>query len=124
MSTSTIIPTVPETTPEPSTQPETSAAVQRCLEAFNRVYRPLLAKGNYECIASRDAGPAYRAAMPQLTSASSVRDFIACTAQGLLVGAIDEKHAARLLYAAQVASGAFNRQAKDTKPKATSKITH
>jgi hypothetical protein len=53
MSTSTIIPTVPETTPEPSTQPETSAAVQRCLEAFNRVYRPLLAKGNYECIASR-----------------------------------------------------------------------
>jgi hypothetical protein len=124
MSTPAIISTAPETTPEPSTQPETCAAVQRCLEAFNRIYLPLIAKGNYEPIACREAGPAYRAAMPQLTSPSNVRDFIACTAHGLLVGAIDEKQASRLLYAAQVASGAFNRQAKDTKPKPTSKIAH
>lgn len=94
--------------------PAPHAALQRCLDAWNEIYLPARAKGTSHGLAAYDAAPAYRAAMPTLTSPLDVSDFIACTAHGLLIGAIDEKRAAKLLYAAQVASGAYRQHAAQT----------
>lgn len=88
-----------------------NAAIQRCLDAWNAIYLPAIAKGFSDVTAARQSAHAYRAAMPTLTTPLNVSDFIACTAHGLLIGAIDEKRAAKLLYAAQVASGAYRQQA-------------
>lgn len=93
-----------------------NAALKRCMDAWNVLYLPSIAKGYSDVTASRDAAHAYRAAMPTLTSPHNVSDFIACTAHGLLIGAIDEKRAAKLLYAAQVASGAYRQQAAESAP--------
>jgi hypothetical protein len=41
--------------------------------------------------------------MPPLSGDENIRDFIACTAHGMLIDAISGTDAARLLYAAQVA---------------------
>jgi hypothetical protein len=49
------------------------------------------------------AGEAYRALLPPLTTRENCRDFIACVAQGILLGAIADKNSGKLLYAAQVA---------------------
>jgi hypothetical protein len=48
--------------------------------------------------------------MPLLSGYESIRDFIACTAHGLLIGAIDGVHGTRLLYAAQVALSSMRSQ--------------
>jgi hypothetical protein len=96
--------------PQPSRA--TNPAVQRCVDAFNRIYQPLIAKGQHAIPAASQAGVFYRAAMPELSSPADIRDFIACTARGILIGAIDDKRGAKLLYAAQVASGALKRDSK------------
>jgi len=53
---------------------------------------------------------AYKDAMPDLCGYESIRDFIACTTHGMLIGVIDPMRAAKFLYAAQVAIGAFRLQ--------------
>jgi hypothetical protein len=62
--------------------------------------------------AAEKAGEAYRAALPPLTSRDNCRDFIACVAHGILLGAIPESSAGKLLYAAQVALGAVSAEEK------------
>ena len=62
--------------------------------------------GKSELAAAFRAGEAYRAAMPPLSTRDSCRDFIACVAQGILLGAVSEKDGGKLLYAAQVALAA------------------
>jgi hypothetical protein len=54
----------------------------------------------------REAARAYRNAMPPLVGSRNIRDFIACAAHGMLIGAIDGAEGARFLYAARVASTA------------------
>ena len=44
--------------------------------------------------------------MPPLSTRDCCRDFIACVAQGILLGAVSEKDGGKLLYAAQVALAA------------------
>jgi hypothetical protein len=83
-------------------------AVARCCKAWRKVYRAAMEQCDYEAGAARKAGEAYRAAMPPLTSRESCRDFIACVAQGILIGAITEKNGGKLLYAVQVALAAAN----------------
>jgi hypothetical protein len=56
--------------------------------------------------AEREAARAYRNAMPPLVGSRNIRDFIACTAHGMLIGAIDGDDGSRLLHAARVASTA------------------
>jgi hypothetical protein len=63
-----------------------------------------LARGEHEVLAARSAGEAYCGAMPSLTGAQNIRDFIACVAHGMLLEAIEEKCVGKLLYAARVAS--------------------
>lgn len=57
-----------------------------------------------------DAAQAYRQNLPALDSVDAIRDFIACVAQGMLLGAIPRPDGARLLYATQVTNDSLRRQ--------------
>lgn len=93
-----------------STQPTSAVdpthanpAVARCLSAFSRTYKANIAINQTKTAATDCAATAYREAMPPLTGPDNIRDFIACVAQGILVGAIDGSQSSKLIYAAQVA---------------------
>ncbi len=57
----------------------------------------------------RAGNKAFREAMPTLAGHDNIRDFIACVAGGMLSEIINANEGAKFLYAAQVASGALNR---------------
>jgi hypothetical protein len=63
-------------------------------------------------LAAGPAGEAYCNAMPMLVGYEGVRDFLACAAHGILIGAIPQDRAGKLLYAAQVALGTFQHAPK------------
>ena len=88
---------------DPSSPALSNFAIARCTTAWEKAYRAQIDKDGFESDAVREAGQAFRAAMPPLTTRDHCRDFIACVAQGMLLGAISEKNAGKLLYAAQVA---------------------
>ena len=109
-----------ETTPAPSEAENHAAApenpaVARCMSVWKHAYQRELAKGQSDFMASHIAGQAYRRAMPPLAGQENIRDFIACVAYGLLIGAIDQKYAANLLYAAQVAHTTIRNQSATSK---------
>jgi hypothetical protein len=83
-------------------------AIARCCEAWTQTFDDRTAMG----LSSPEyhAHKSYRQAMPPLSGAENIRDFIACTAHGMLIGAIASDDGARLLYAAQVARGALPSQ--------------
>jgi hypothetical protein len=96
--------------------PAPTSTIARCIKAHNKARSEAYARTE-DRFTARDAGAsAYRNAMPPLIGAENIRDFIACVAQGLLIGAIENKDASKLLYAAQVASSAQNRSA-ESRPK-------
>ena len=90
-------------------------ALARCNGAWFAMTQTLMGEDEPERIAAK-AAQAYRNAMPPLVGAHNIRDFIACTAQGMLMGVIDSACGARLLYAAQVAHA--TRRVKSTPQKA------
>ena len=92
-------------------------AVARCLDAFARTYKANIAINQTKAAATDCAAVAYREAMPPLTGPDNIRDFIACVAQGILVGAINSLQSSKLLYAAQVALSA-SRKLPAQKPSA------
>lgn len=71
-----------------------------------------LLEGTDEAVANNAANRAYRRAMPVLTGYDNVRDFIACAAHGVLIGALTKEDGTALLYAAQVALGVANQNRK------------
>jgi hypothetical protein len=81
-------------------------SVAHCCKGWKKAFRAAVDADKSELAASFQAGEAYRAAMPPLSTRDSCRDFIACVAQGILLGAIPEKDGGKLLYAAQVALAA------------------
>jgi len=83
-------------------------AVAHCCKAWKRAFRAAMKCDKSSLTAAGNAGEAYRAAMPPLTTRESCSDFIACVTHGLLIGAICEKDSGKLLYAAQVARTASN----------------
>jgi hypothetical protein len=91
-----------ETVEKPSPALE-NPAIARCAEAWKDAYRTQFEEEAHAADAMRKAGEAYRAALPPLTTRDNCRDFIACVAHGILLGAIDDKSSGKLLYAAQVA---------------------
>jgi hypothetical protein len=93
---------------DPSLEP--CPAVDRCCDAWNRACKTQLAKGDSNTAARFQANLAYRHAMPRLVGYENIRDFVACVAEGILLGAITESQSSRLLYAAQVAQGAIRCQ--------------
>lgn len=92
----------------------TRAAVRRCCAAWKRAYDAFMEdarpSGFNKLYASQDAAEAYRRVMPQLSGHDGIRDFIACTARGVLIGAITPKQSAQLLHAAQVALRSLKRE--------------
>jgi hypothetical protein len=66
--------------------------------------------------AAKPAAEAYCNAMPMLVGYEGVRDFIACAAHGILIGAISREKGGQLLYAAQVALAAVHMERKPPRP--------
>jgi hypothetical protein len=116
-----LIPPAPTATADtpPAKPASTRTAVKRCLAAWQRAYDASMAKadGNFTntVFAELDAEAAYRRAMPLLSSFDSIRDFIACAAHGILIGALREKTANQSLYAAQIALSSLHYQPKPPK---------
>ncbi len=86
-------------------------AVVRCCDAWQRAYDAEFANSSSNSYAAYAGAQAYRDSMPILVGFENIRDFIACTAQGILIGSIDERKSTKLLYAAQVALSLIRRQA-------------
>ncbi len=80
-----------------------NSAIARCFSEWQRVYKAEKAKGEHWVTAEKIAGRAYRRAMPSLSGQENIRNFVACVAHGMLIGAVDGKDGTKLLYAAQVA---------------------
>jgi hypothetical protein len=101
--------TIPATSAanEPTADQE-NPAVARCMNSWTSAYK---ANNKNEYEASKAAALAYRNAMPRLFGYENICNFIACVAQGILIGAIDRKDSTKLLYAAQVALSSVHRPA-------------
>jgi hypothetical protein len=98
---------VNQTTPAPIPAEEPHAdlenpGVARCMNAYICAQEAAMANGKGSVSCEFAAEKAYRKAMPRLSGEDNIRDFIACVAQGMLIGAIAGPDGARLLYAAQV----------------------
>ena len=97
--------------PEPK---PTRSALKRCCAAWKRSFDAFMEdappSGFNKLYASQEASEAYRKAMPQLSGHDGIRDFIACTARGVLIEAITPKQSAQLLHAAQVALKSLKRE--------------
>ncbi len=114
----------PETTlsPGPGSNPTSAkAAVKRCCDAWQRAFNAYMDNADPEnsmedLWAAKDAAKAYSNAMPMLAGHQGVRDFIACAAHGILIGAIPPEKSGQLLYAAQVAVSTLQFEPKPAKP--------
>lgn len=80
-----------------------SPAITRCCNAWKTVYAAERARGTPGVSCYLRANEAYRYAMPPLTSAKNIRDYIACVAHGMMARTIDMIVAPRLIAIAQVA---------------------
>jgi hypothetical protein len=95
--------------PRPPSRNALASAWQLCYDSRR-------AEGRSDISAEIDANEAYREAMPVLSDRESIRDFIACTANGMLIDAIQYQHGTQLLYAAQVALSTLNRKPQPSRP--------
>ena len=92
-------------------------AVRRCCAAWQRSFDSHMkasekANSFDEIFAAKDAAEAYCNAMPMLAGYEGIRDFIACLAHGILIGAIPRDKSGPLLYAAQVGLASLHHQPK------------
>jgi hypothetical protein len=83
--------------------PIPNMAVDHCVTTYTTSATECLAKGEKNDTALKIARMAYCLAMPKLSGADNLRDFVACVTHGMLIGVIPGPDATRLLYAAQVA---------------------
>jgi hypothetical protein len=114
----------PEPVANPNLEPlpassNSKAAIRRCRAAWKRAFDIYIESEGDNFFtrkgAAENANPVYCAAMPVLDSPENIRDFIACTAHGILIGAIPAERSGQLLYAAQVALSFHQFQAKASK---------
>jgi hypothetical protein len=87
-------------------------AVAHCCEVWESTRRQALNAGCNMVIARVAAHKAFQKSLPPLTGLENIRNFIACVAHGMLVGAILSPDGARLLYAAQIVKSAANSPAR------------
>ena len=81
-------------------------AIALCMEAWTREHQTVMNSNRGRCEATIAAAAAYRRTLPTLWGLENIRNFIACVAHGMAIGAIEGAAACRLLYAAQVAKNA------------------
>ncbi len=106
---------LPDQLLEPASQ--SCSAVTRCCDAWNSSFKTESMRREPSDKVARSARAAYYSAMPPLVGYENIRDFVACVAQGVLLGAISESQSSRLLYAAQVAQSTL-RHLPNRKPSA------
>lgn len=93
----------------PAISESTQAALRKCRAAWQRAFNACLRDCEGEpdsvdrALAAKEAGKAYSGAMPLLAGPDGIRDFIACAAHGILIGAIPPDRSGQVLYAAQIA---------------------
>lgn len=96
----------------------TQAALRRCCAAWKRAFNAYMDKdpddNGGELWAAKEAGIAYRNAMPLLVGYEGARDYIACAAHGILIGAIPKEDSGQVLYAAQVALSIAQSQSRQS----------
>jgi hypothetical protein len=97
---------------DPSSPALSNSAVARCTLAWEKAFREAAEEDGCLGKPLDDASDAFRAAMPPLTSRDNCRDFVACVAQGMLLGVFSDKNSTKLLYAVQIALSAFGPQEK------------
>jgi hypothetical protein len=99
-------------------------AVIRCSQAMEQAFRDIRSRfaeggdeSEDECQnrAAVAAQRAYCQAMPSLSGAENIRNFIACVANGMLLEVFTGAESTRLLYAAQVAGSIARSQAAQSK---------
>jgi len=81
-------------------------AIAQCCKAYADVLKLAPSKGRVDFETVSRAEKAYREAMPPLSGNENIRDFLACLAHGMLIGAISLTDGTRLTYVAQVAYSA------------------
>ena len=84
-------------------------AILRCCNAWITAHQNALAKGTNPVSALLRGNEAYRAAMPPLSGAENIRDYIACLAHGMASRTIILSVGAGLLSVARTALSAHNR---------------
>jgi hypothetical protein len=101
----------------------TQAALRRCCAAWKRAFNAYMdkdpANNGGEFWAAKEAGIAYRNSMPLLVGYEGARDYTACAAHGILIGAIPKEDSGPVLYAAQVALSIAQSQSRLPKIPAT-----
>ena len=95
----TCAPIQPSVTPA-NPEPPASSAIARCVEAYFNAWNVEKPTVRDEATAILNARKAYRSALPPLAGHENIRDFIACVAHAMLLRAIDNDDASKLLYAA------------------------
>ena len=105
--------------PKLKSDPASTRAIKRCMAAWRRAFNAYMENGGGgsmdKVFAAHEADKAYRNAMPLLSSYEGIRDFIACTAHGILIGAIPPQKSGHILYAAQVALSSLQCEPKPRK---------
>jgi hypothetical protein len=109
--TETIEATPAPTTEENATPEGENSSLNYCIDAYMRAYKRAKRQGKGQSSALESADRAFRLAIPLLTGNENLRDFVVCVAHGMLLESISGPAGARLLYAAQVASGVRPRPA-------------
>ena len=83
--------------------PEQNPAIARCLSARLQTYKAEIKRGETWDAASARGLSAYLDALPPLSDADNIQDFIACVTHGYRKMIVHDWQVPRLMYAAQVA---------------------
>ena len=92
--------------------PIPNLAVEICEKRFVDATTQAMEEEKSESIIRLAGKLAYCTAMPKLSGAGNVRDFIACVTYGMLLGIIPGSEGTRLLYGAQIAHAALTKRPK------------
>ena len=92
--------------------PVPNLALEICEQCFIDASKQAMDEKNSETLIRLAGKLAYCSAMPMLSGADNIRDFIACVSYGMSLGIIPGPEATRLLYAAQVAHTAHRKRPK------------
>jgi hypothetical protein len=92
--------------------PVPNLAVSICEKCFVDATARAMQEGKPEHIVRLAGKLAYCTAMPKLSGAGNIRDFIACVSYAMLLGIIPGSEGTRHLYGAQVAHSALTKRPK------------
>jgi hypothetical protein len=85
-------------------------AVSICENLYVERSNEVLEEGKSDDLVRLAGKLAYCTAMPKLSGAANIRDFIACVTYGMLIDVIPGSEGTRLLYCAQVAHTALTKR--------------